>query len=352
MFRDTFVDLAGSLLDRLFEKGCADKQHALRTANAEQTLREPNIFRRDVCTDAFGTGWSSNTCTPGNTLCCVKDNASMPTCSQHLGIGWCCTAEGGCYADLSSSCGQPGAVSCTELGEGVDEACCPRYTTCAKGYNATESFVRCDIRSTSLADIAASSTALSGASTQTSTSSVASSTSTSPTTSSSISVGTSTDTSTTTSASSSSAALPSTYSIVMTPTPNALPKAEPSQNVSSSSSTTPSSQPTGILLSTGEIAGIVVASAGGVLLLVALSWVLRRRNRSRRKKFAMPTTPMTPSFGRDSKRASPIMLQSQHGFSELSGSADPVELQSTRWSRKQVRPNKHVSVAGTWELGS
>lgn len=70
MFRDTFVDLAGSLLDRLFEKGCADKQHALRTANAEHPLREPNIFRRDVCTDAFGTGWSSNTCTPGNTLCC------------------------------------------------------------------------------------------------------------------------------------------------------------------------------------------------------------------------------------------------------------------------------------------
>lgn len=29
-----------------------------------------SIFKRDVCTQAFGGGWTASTCTPGNTLCC------------------------------------------------------------------------------------------------------------------------------------------------------------------------------------------------------------------------------------------------------------------------------------------
>ncbi|KAF2167041.1 hypothetical protein M409DRAFT_22478 [Zasmidium cellare ATCC 36951] len=91
-----------------------------------------DIFKRDSCTDAFGTGWSANICTPGTTLCCVNPSQNVPLCQQDLGIGWCCTADGGCYADLASACGQPGAVSCSDLIEGVSEACCPQYTTCAK----------------------------------------------------------------------------------------------------------------------------------------------------------------------------------------------------------------------------
>jgi hypothetical protein len=52
----------------------------------------------------------------------------------------------GCYVDLeSSACRQPGAVQCTELDAGVDEACCPQYTTCTPGYNASTTLLRCDI---------------------------------------------------------------------------------------------------------------------------------------------------------------------------------------------------------------
>ena len=50
----------------------------------------------------------------------------------------------------SSSCGQPGVVQCSQLGPGVDQACCPQYTTCAKGYNATTTSVRCDIQELAL----------------------------------------------------------------------------------------------------------------------------------------------------------------------------------------------------------
>ncbi|CAD0110763.1 unnamed protein product, partial [Aureobasidium uvarum] len=315
MLHGTF-GLAESLLDKLFHGSCEGGQHDPQPTHAVNIVDQPSILRRDVCMDAFGAGWLANTCTPGNTLCC---------------------SPRGCYADLNSSCGQPGAVSCTELGAGVDEACCPRYTTCAKGYNATESFVRCDIRFTSLAEIAASSTALSDASTRTSTSSTT-------TAASSSSASTSSVASASASASSSTAISSETSSTITTPTPNALPKAEPSGNALPGSP--------GVLLTTSEIVGIVVASAGGVLLLVALAWLLRRRSRSRRKKFAMPTTPIAPPFRSNSKRTSPIMLQSQHGFSELSGSADPVELQSSGWRRKGFGGQKHVSVAGTYELGS
>ena len=66
----------------------------------------------------------------------------------------------------------------------------------------------------------------------------------------------------------------------------------------------------------------------------------------------MPTTPMTPSFRSNPKRMSPIMLQLHHGFSELSGNADPVELQASGLRRKEASGHKHVSVAGTYELGS
>lgn len=45
------------------------------------------------------------------------------------------------------------------------------------------------------------------------------------------------------------------------------------------------------------------------------------------------------------------MLQSHHGLSELSGNADPVELQTSGWRHKEVGGLKHVSVAGTHELG-
>jgi len=41
-------------------------------------------------------------------------------------------------------------VQCSQLGPGVDQACCPQYTTCSKGYNATTTSVRCDIQELAL----------------------------------------------------------------------------------------------------------------------------------------------------------------------------------------------------------
>ena len=41
-------------------------------------------------------------------------------------------------------------MQCSQLGAGVDEACCPQYTTCAEGYNATTTLVRCDIQELAL----------------------------------------------------------------------------------------------------------------------------------------------------------------------------------------------------------
>ncbi|KAF2456482.1 hypothetical protein BDY21DRAFT_51693 [Lineolata rhizophorae] len=62
------------------------------------SVREPfggaHIFRRDVCDDAFpGEGASRNTCTPNDTLCCVRASEPFPQCEQYLGKGWCCVEE-------------------------------------------------------------------------------------------------------------------------------------------------------------------------------------------------------------------------------------------------------------------
>lgn len=62
--------LAESLLGKSIHESCEDGQHAPESTNIASLFNEPNIFRRDVCTDAFGAGWLTNTCTPGNTLCC------------------------------------------------------------------------------------------------------------------------------------------------------------------------------------------------------------------------------------------------------------------------------------------
>lgn len=66
----TFVS-AKFLLDRVFRSSYEDVQHALESTDDASAFDQPNLLRRDdVCTDAFGAGWLTNTCTPGKTLCC------------------------------------------------------------------------------------------------------------------------------------------------------------------------------------------------------------------------------------------------------------------------------------------
>lgn len=57
-------------LDKVFRDGFEDGQDALVSTDAASFDQANLVQRDDVCTDAFGAGWLTNTCTPGKTLCC------------------------------------------------------------------------------------------------------------------------------------------------------------------------------------------------------------------------------------------------------------------------------------------
>ncbi|KAI0103309.1 hypothetical protein GGR51DRAFT_549957 [Nemania sp. FL0031] len=144
-------------------------------------LRHDNPFlvKRDACSDVFGPGHSANTCSPNETLCCYQSGQAFPRCEVHLDRGWCCVGSSNddrCYVDQSSACDTPNAVPCTNLAEGVSQACCPPLTSCSYDYNATQNAIRCDIQYGSLILLDVQSTTLTSTST---TSFVTSSTSTS-----------------------------------------------------------------------------------------------------------------------------------------------------------------------------
>ncbi|KXL48578.1 hypothetical protein M433DRAFT_178636 [Acidomyces richmondensis BFW] len=189
---------------------------------------------------------------------CLNANSNYPQCQEYLGLGWCCTVyEGGCYVDLqTSSCGQPGAVSCTELAAGTSEACCPQHTICAPGYNASNTFVRCDINQTALIALASSSTSLSGA------------------------------VSPTASASSAVVQFSSTTTSASTLSTTSFASSAPTTTTSSASPTTTSSalsHTTGLTatLTAGAIAGIAIGPVAAVLLIVGGGWwAWRKRFRS------------------------------------------------------------------------
>ncbi|WPH03268.1 Hypothetical protein R9X50_00614500 [Acrodontium crateriforme] len=228
-----------------------------RLASGHQSFR-----RDDVCTDAFGTGWITSACTPGNTLCCVNENQTYPQCQTYLGKGYCCVESGkGCYIDLESSCNIPGAVSCTQLGPGVDQACCPQYTTCAPGYNATLQYVRCNIQQSALQSLAASTSTISGQPANTASVSEAIVSST-----------------VSTSASSTSSTVYSSSSSTTTPLESST--SSPSSATQSSTNTATSS--TSKSLSTGVIAGIAIGSVAAIALLILAAWMLYREHNKRK----------------------------------------------------------------------
>lgn len=96
-----------------------------------------NLLKRDVCTNAI-PGTVSETCAPGNTLCCEYNNrppikilsianvfpgvpstntgaaSTFPQCQKVTGIGACCVSETSCYIDTTSDCSATGAVQCSK----------------------------------------------------------------------------------------------------------------------------------------------------------------------------------------------------------------------------------------------
>ncbi|KAL1970378.1 hypothetical protein VTN77DRAFT_5538 [Rasamsonia byssochlamydoides] len=65
----------------------------------------------------------------------------------------------------ASACDEDDAVLCTDLAKGTTKACCPKLTSCAIGYAASSTFVRCNIQYGDLIKTAASSSSFSSSST-------------------------------------------------------------------------------------------------------------------------------------------------------------------------------------------
>ncbi|KAI8942336.1 hypothetical protein NX059_000415 [Plenodomus lindquistii] len=242
-----------------------------QSANLKRALAEGHrIFRRDVCTDAFGPSRSSNTCNPSGTLCWIISGSLYPQCQTFLNKGWCCTEDPTCYVDQVSVCEQTGSVSCSKLAAGTNQACCPENTTCDTTINASDTSVRCRIRSAALVSL--DSATISTSSTARST---ASSTKSSTTTTASSAVSAASSTSP---GSATAAAAPA----------GATSTAPQSTSVPSSSSS----------LSGGAIAGIVI---GGVLAfaLGIGAWFVfsKRQKRKQQQQQQQPHTPgQTPAM--------------------------------------------------------
>jgi uncharacterized protein HemX len=189
----------------------------------------------------------------------------------------------------SSACGQPGAVQCSELGAGVDEACCPQYTTCAPGYNATTTSVRCNIRELALQALTPSATSSIGEAikTMSSTSEVQESTQSSQSSdrpSSSSSSESIKSTSMTASTNPSSSVMQSTQSSVHTPPETSGPatitylEEGPPVEIGTTQSTSGSD------LNTGALAGIVIGAVAVAILLVLALWLMWRKRRRTRSQ--------------------------------------------------------------------
>ncbi|KAE9368507.1 hypothetical protein N431DRAFT_59813 [Stipitochalara longipes BDJ] len=157
-----------------------EEAYGIIMARMPMLYREWTLTKRDVCADAI-PGTKTTICTPGNTLCCTPNNTNtaFPQCQTILGSGYCCVSENGCYIDTPSDCGAANSIPCSMLVSGVDEACCPPFTTCPNNFNQS-STVRCNI----VQNAVSSSTSSTKSSPTTSTSSSPSSSAASKTTSS------------------------------------------------------------------------------------------------------------------------------------------------------------------------
>ena len=109
--------LCVTLGSRLFLDGDAYGLNTFQLLDAIPRPSERDLTKRDVCTDAI-PGTVSQTCTPGNTLCCLytlilsnqtiltslgvpnNTDIAFPQCQTLFGAGFCCVSDGGaCYQD-------------------------------------------------------------------------------------------------------------------------------------------------------------------------------------------------------------------------------------------------------------
>lgn len=215
--------------------------------------------------------------------------------------------SGGCYADLASACGQPGAVECSNLAANASRACCPQDTTCADNYNASEGWVRCNIERTNLQRLAASTSSMIGLATA---SSIASEAVSSASTSS-----TSSRSSPTSASTSASAVGPS----------NASSSSALATSPSQTSSPNPSQSST---LSGGVIAGIVIGSVLAMLLAVVCWFLWKRQKAARSNTTNTPYPPPSSTQFSDyySPTIEPFEQAEKRGPSELTGGRDAQEV--------------------------
>lgn len=185
-----------------------------------------------------------------NRMSLAENPEQLLTCSRDEGNG--------CYVDLqSSSCGQPGAVQCSQLSAGVEEACCPQFTTCAEGYNATTTAARCNIKEIALQAMASSAPPTIESATKTEKSS--SEADFISTLSSATTMGAS--------------SLQSVYSTVETPSEASTLATPDGGYPVAADSTTPSSSNG---MAGGTIAGVTVGAFAVVVLLALAVWYVRR----------------------------------------------------------------------------
>ncbi|KAH8631286.1 hypothetical protein IG631_12969 [Alternaria alternata] len=264
--------------------------------NVKRALKQAfHVFRRDVCEDAFpGEDAVTNNCNPSNTLCCGRRGQSYPQCQNFLNQGWCCIANPGrentCYVDQASVCNEADSVSCSALEEGVDEACCPRLTTCASGYNFTQKFVRCQIASSALVSLASA-----------------------PTESSSL-------------ASSSASPTPT----ISSSPPNS--ETSPISLNSATASTAPPKDSSSSGLSSGAIAGIAIGPTLALVVGVGL-WFLYKR---RQKKKEL------------SQRLTPALYQDAYPKPELA--SVPMDHGPYKYQHTASAPRQELPVEHTYEL--
>lgn len=271
---------------------------------------------------------------------------------------WHCISVKGCYVDIrSSSCGQPGAVRCSQLAEGVEGACCPQFTTCTKGNNASATFVPCDIPEDDLKALASSGNSTLGA--DTNTIRATSSDMAESSTSSDVSAKSS---STTTSTRISSQSLA-----------HALTGSEPIGSAPSASNATippldatPTALPpsTSGHLSGAAITGIAIGPVLFVLLVAAMVWLLWRR-RSRKKLGRGLSQPQgysatsDPGVNLHSKDANSLSANAgkthevhhEQDLSELSKrQTSPRELQAKLvWPKAGWVKSSPVELEGSWK---
>lgn len=180
----------------------------------------------------------------------------------------------------SSACGQPGAVQCSQLGPGVDQACCPQYTTCSKGYNATTTSVRCDIQELALQSLSPVAKSSMGVAIETMQSTDAQDSTQSSQTSDKTSSPESTEPkSTTRAAATSGSATQTIRTAENTPTGTPEPASSTQTDDSLPAETSPTEASSKSSLTTGTWVGIVVGAVAVVALICLAVWLIYRKRR-------------------------------------------------------------------------